>query len=482
MRLAASLSSGIPVLCLALIAQSGCARNPVTGQLQLALISEAQEIQMGQQAAQEVASTIGLVDDPELQQYVSTIGQRLAATSERPELPWSFAVVDDPTPNAFALPGGPIFLTRGLMNLMGSEAQLATVLGHEIGHVTARHHVTRLSRTQLAQIGLGVGGVLFPDLQQLGGLASAGLQLVFLSHGREAERQADDLGFGYALEQNFDVREMGLVFESLQRYGDRQGETGVPSWLLTHPLPQERIESVQERLDQLVIAGGQLRGGIQPYLQQLDGLTYGQNPRHGFFRDGLFLHPDLRFQVGFPAQWPSQNLTQAVMAVSPQQNAAIQLTLADDASPEAAAQRFLSQQGIQVGQTSRQPINGMPAVLARFRGQTQQGVLEGLIGFLAHDGRVYQIMGYAPATDFPSHDRIIQEVIGSFRELTDPAALAVQPNRVTIVRTTETMSLADFSRRFPSVIPIEELVVLNQLPSAETLVPAGSFLKRVVES
>lgn len=470
----------LPLIGIPLLLEGGCARNPVTGQLQLALISEAQEIQMGQQAAQEVATTIGLVDDPALQQYVSDLGTRLAAASERPQLPWSFAVVDDPTPNAFALPGGPIFVTRGLLSLMGSEAQLATVLGHEIGHVTARHHVTRLSRAQLAQLGLGVGGVLFPDLQQLGNLASAGLQLVFLSHGRDAERQADDLGFAYALQGGFDVREMGLVFESLQRFGDRAEQSPVPSWLLTHPAPAERIEAVEARLQALPPAEQQLRIGRQPYLERIDGLTYGIDPRKGFFRDGLFLHPELRFQLAFPAQWQAQNLAQAVTALSPQQDAAIQLTLSSDNSPQAAAQRFFSQQGVQAGQTVQQQVNGLPAVLATFRAQTQQGILEGMIAFISHDGRIYQIMGYGPAQRFPANQRAIQDAILSFRNLTDPQALAVQPNRVTIVRTTETLTLTEFNRRFPSVIPLEELTVLNQLPTADTPLPAGSLVKRVV--
>src|SRR5690606_14611073 len=131
-------------------------------------------------------------------------------------------VVDDPTPNAFALPGGFIYVTRGLMALMSTEAQLATVLGHEVAHVTARHHVTTMSRAQLAQIGLGVGGILFPDLQGVGALAGAGLQLVFLSYSRDAERQSDELGFRYALENGYDVREMSQVFASLQRLGDDQ--------------------------------------------------------------------------------------------------------------------------------------------------------------------------------------------------------------------------------------------------------------------
>ena len=193
-------------LAAALVAS--CATNPVTGQRQLALISEGQEIEMGRAAAQEVEQTLGLVDDAELQAYVRRVGMTMAQASERPSLPWSFAVVDDPTPNAFALPGGPIYLTRGMTTLMSSEAEMASVLGHEIGHVTARHSVSAISRQQLAQLGLGVGGLFSTRVQQLGGLLSTGMALLFLQNSRDAERQADDLGFRYALGRGYAMSEM----------------------------------------------------------------------------------------------------------------------------------------------------------------------------------------------------------------------------------------------------------------------------------
>jgi predicted Zn-dependent protease len=470
----------LPLTLLLLSATSGCARNPVTGALQLALIGEGQEIQIGQQHAREVERSIGLVVDPALQQYVSALGLQMAARSERPGIPWSFAVVDDPTPNAFALPGGPIFLTRGMMNLMSSEAQLATVLGHEIGHVTARHHVVAMSRAQLAQIGLGVGGLVFPDLQQLGGLAGMGLELVFLRHGRDAERQADDLGFRYALELGYDVREMAEVFAALQRMGEAQQQSAIPSWLLTHPAPAERIQAVEQRLAALQPAAAALRIGRQPYLDRLDGQVYGVNPRNGFFREALFLHPDLRFQLTFPATWQHQNLAQAVMAVSPQQNAAMQLTLSGDASPEAAAQRFLAQAGVQPGQSRRETVNGLPAVVAAFRAQTQQQTLQGLAAFIAHEGRIYQIVAYSALAAYANYERTFQQSIRSFAPLTDPAVLNVQPNRISIVRAPATMSIAEFNQRFPSVIPIAELAIINQVDSPQSIVPGGTLLKRVV--
>jgi predicted Zn-dependent protease len=470
----------LPVVLLLAAGQTACARNPVTGQLQLALISEAQEVEMGRQGSQEVVRSIGLVNDPQLQAYMQDLGQRLARNSERPDLPWTFGVVDDPTPNAFALPGGFIYFTRGIMNLMNSEAQLASVLGHEIGHVTARHHVTQMSRAQLAQLGLGVGGILFPQLQQFGGLAGAGVGILFLRHGRDAERQADDLGFRYALNENYDVREMASVFAALQRLGETQQRSPIPSWLQTHPAPGERIQAVEQRVAELEPAATPRRVGRDEYLARLNGLVYGVNPRNGIFREGLFLHPDLRFQLRFPTGWQTQNLSQMVMGVSPQQNAAIQLTLSGDASPEAAAQRFLQQQGIQAGQSSRQTINGLPAVVSSFRAQSQQEILQGLAVFISYENRVYQILGYSPAAAFAQYQATFQQSIGSFAPLRDPAVLGLQPNRVSIVQVPQRMTLAEFNTRFPSVVPVAELAIINQVAGPDAVLPAGTPVKRVV--
>jgi predicted Zn-dependent protease len=457
---------------------AGCAVNPVTGRRQLALISEAQEIQIGQQASQEVAQQLGLVDNQPLQQYVQQIGERLARESERPNLPWSFRVVDDPTPNAFALPGGFIFLTRGMMDLMDSEAELAAVLGHEIGHVTARHSVTQMSRAQLAQIGLGVGSIFFPEAAQtFGGLAQTGMQLLFLSHGRDAERQSDELGFRYALREGYDVREMDDIFATLMRIGETSGRSSVPAWLSTHPAEPERIAAAQARAD--TVPAAQLALRREEYLARINGLMYGDNPRQGFFRGGVFLHPDLRFRIDFPQGWRTQNLPQAVNAMAPQQDAVLQLTQAQGANADDAARRFLSQQGIRPGQGGRQNLNGNPAVVAYFQAQTQQGIVSGMAAFIEHGGNTYQVLAFTPAQLFSRYEQSFRQVIGSFENVTDPAVLNVRPNRVDIVRTTRQMTLAEFNRRHPSVIPLPELAILNQVENENSLLPAGSW-KRVI--
>lgn len=469
-------------LLLALATATACARNPVTGQRELALISEEQEIQMGRRSAQEVAASLGLVEDEALQQYVQRIGADLAADSERPELPWTFRVVDDPTPNAFALPGGFIFVTRGMMNLMNSEAELASVLGHEIGHVTARHSVQQLSQAQLAQLGLGLGAIFAPEVVgQYGELASAGLQLLFLKYGRDDERQADELGFRYALSDGYDVREFADVFAALQRLGEAEGGSPVPGFLATHPDPGERVETARRRVAELTRPLEGLVSDRDEYLGQIDDLAYGENPRNGFFRDGQFIHPELRFRLAFPPEWRTQNLPQAVVAVSPQQDASIQLTLSQAADPTTAARGFLSQQGIQAGRTFQEQINGVPAAGSYFQAQTQQGTVEGLVAYFTHAGRTYELLSYAPAGRFASYDAAVRAMIGSFRPLTDPALLNVRPPRVDVVRLDRAQSLAAFNARSPSTIPISELALINGVVDPNATLAAGTYVKRVVQ-
>jgi len=468
-----------PVAALALCA--ACATNPVTGDTQLSLISESQEIEMGRQAAEEAAASIGLVEDQALQDYVQRIGESLARDSERPNLPWTCRVVADPTPNAFALPGGYIFVTRGLLGLMRSESELASVLGHEIGHVTAKHSVTMLSRAQITQLGLGIGAILSPTIARLSDVAGAGMQLLFLKYGRDAERQADDLGYKYALADNYDVRRMPNVFASLARVGEASGESPLPAWLATHPYPEERIQRIQQKLAELPATQG-TNVGVDPYLARIDNLVYGENPRAGFFQDGLFLHPDLRFRLQFPQGWQTQNLTQSVTGMSGQQDAIVQLTIAEGSESQAASQ-FFQAQGIASQNVGRTTIHGNSAVTGYFQAQLQDGsAVGGLAAFISYGGNTYQILAYTPAQNLQRYDATFRSVVGSFQQLTDPQALNVRPNRIDVVRVPSAMTLAEFNRRYPSTIPIEELALINQVEGADSRIGANQQVKRVVAS
>jgi predicted Zn-dependent protease len=459
-------------------ALASCMINPVSGERELALISESQEIQIGRTAATAAETQLGLVDDSELQAYVQRLGVRLAQASERPDLPWTFRVVDDATPNAFAAPGGFIFVTRGLLALMRNEAEFVSVLGHEIGHVTARHSVSMMSRAQLAQIGLGVGSIISPAIAQWSELASGGLQVLFLKYSRDAERQADDLGYGYALAQGYDVRHMVSVFAALQQSADLAGHSPVPTWLASHPYPAERIALIRKRIATLP-ESPPLRVGEDDYLARIDGLTYGVNPRHGYFENTRFFHPELEFRIDLPDGWNTQNLPQAVVAGSPAKDALIQLTLARGKGQE-AADAFFGQEGVTPGRVVRESVNGLAAIIGQFEAQTEQGSIGGIAAFITLADRTYQILAYTPADKLRGYEQVFRGSITSFRRLTDRAALARQPNQLAIVRIPRSMTLTEFNRAYPSAISLEELALINQLTGADAVMVANFRAKQVV--
>jgi predicted Zn-dependent protease len=472
------ICSYLMVMALAMV-PGGCARNPVTGKNELSLVSESQEIEMGRQSAQEVAQTIGIYDDAAAQAYVSSIGMKMAKASERPNLPWEFHVVNDASVNAFALPGGFIYVTRGLMTSINDEAELATVVGHEIGHVTNRHSVQQISKAQLAQVGLGVGSLLSSDVAKLAGLASQGLSLLFLKYSRDAENQADLAGFRYAANQNYDVREMVKVFQTLDRVSQASGGGKLPEWLETHPDPGTRIENTQARLDTLHKDLSRAVVNRDSYLQHVQNMTYGEDPRQGFFEGSNFYHPDLRFQLTFPEGWKTQNGADAVVAMSPQQDAIIQLGLAGKTAPQQAVQQFLSQQGVQAGNTSTTSINGLPAASGYFQAQSEQGAVQGLVTFVSYNGNTYGLLGYTPSGKLSQYDGVFRQTMSSFGQLQNQAALSVKPARVELVKLPREMTLEQFNAQYPSSIPITELAIINEIASPTTAIPAGQTMKRV---
>jgi len=470
---------GSPVLkrsfALVILLLAGCATNPVTGKSELALVSESQEIQMGQQAAEEAKATYGLVDNPALQQYVSSIGLKIAKGTERPDLPWAFYVIDDASVNAFALPGGPVFITRGILGAMSNEAELASVLGHEIGHITARHSVQQMSQQQLASLGLGLGSVLSSKVAQFSGALGQGLQLLFLKYSRDDESQADALGFRYMVQDNYDPRQMAAMFKILDRETPASGR--LPAWLSSHPDPGNRYQTAIQRVDSLNRDLSRMVVNQAVFLSHINWLVYGENPREGYVKDGRFYHPDLKFQFQVPSGWRVQNSKQSVVAVSAQQDAMIQLSLGQGA-PSAALQQFLGQQGIQAGQVSSAAINGLPAASGYFQAQTQDGTLAGLVTYISYGGNTYQLLAYTPAAQLNAYNTTFRQVSGSFSPLTDAAALSVQPRKIEVVKLPSRMTLAQFYARYPSSIPMEEVAIINGVETGTTLA-AGTEVKRV---
>ncbi len=471
------------VFVLLLAQLAGCARNPVTGKQQLALISEEQEIQYGRESHPQVLQQYGQVEDPRLQAYVNDIGQRLARVSHRPQLHWHFTVVDVPVVNAFALPGGYLYLTREIVAYMNNEAELAGVLGHEIGHVTARHSVSQISKAQLFSLGLGVGSIVSPTFQQLSGLAETGLGLLFLKHGRDDERQSDELGVQYMTQIGYDPRAFADFFKVFQALQEDSGEV-LPSWLSTHPAPPDRIERTLKNAQAAIAQKGSdnLSVGRPSFMKQVEGIVFGDNPREGYMQDGWFLHPELRFRIRFPHEWRVQNTRNVVAAVDPGGAAAIQLMLArENASPEEYAGMLSRQQGIRMLDGQRTSINGHPAFLGAWEVQDpNSGRSMGVLAaFISYRSNLYQIAGLTAVENLRAASRTFETSLTSFDELDDPRALNAQPDRVRIHTTRAGDTLRSLAERTGNRrVTIDQLALLNRLEPNEPL-KAGLQVKLI---
>jgi predicted Zn-dependent protease len=457
---------------------AACAVNPATGERELMLVSESQEIAMGREADPQITASIGVVDDADLQQYVSDLGQRLAAVSERPGLPWSFKVVDDPVVNAFAVPGGFIYVTRGILAQFDSEAELAGVLGHEVGHVTARHSASQMSRQQLQQIGLGVGMIFSETVREYGGLAAAGLQVLNLSYSRGDESESDVLGLRYISRLGYDPDAMIGVFQMLAAVsGGAEGR--VPEWQATHPYPENREADIRRRIaeDGLPTSGTVARNA---YLDQIDGLVFGPDPRQGFFQGARFVHPELEFALTFPDGWNTVNQRTVVGGIAPDERALVVLEIAQDAQdPASALQEFLRQEGIRGGPVRQDGFGPVERARATFTLTTQEGTLAGEVAFIRYGGEVYRVLGYAAQADWSRYSAVVATSISSFSAVTSPAILNVQPWQIDIVTLPSAMSLSSYLSQNPGPVDAEVLGRLNRQDPGAVL-STGTRIKVVV--
>jgi predicted Zn-dependent protease len=457
-------AAALAALWSCVLLSAACAINPATGKRQFVLMSEAQEIQLGRESDPAIVAQYGLYPDDELAAYVDGIGQELAAISERPDLQWTFRVLDDPLVNAFALPGGYVYVTRGILAHMNSEAELASVLGHEIGHVTARHSVSQLSKAQLAQLGLGIGAAVTPEsLQDVVGLAGTGVGLLFLKYSRDDERQADDLGLRYLALGGYDPRPMGDMFRTLDRVGEAAGGEGPPTWLLTHPDPERREERIAEAVAAMDADFGEAIVGRDGFLRRTDGMVYGNDPRQGFFRDAVFYHPEMRFRVEFPEGWKTQNTRQAVVGASAAEDAVLRLTLASEATADEATQAFMSHDGVVQTYSRRARFHGLEARVSGFTVRLAESLAEGQLAHVEHDDRVFELLGLSLQDDWPGHEPTVTSALASFGPLTDRRILDLQPARLHNVRADGGMNIEQLARRHGSTEPSTTLALINGL-------------------
>ena len=442
---------------------------------------------MGREADGEVRSQMGLYEDDALQRYVEEIGLALASRSHRPALPWSFAIVDSPAINAFAIPGGFIFLTRGIMPYLSDEADLAGVLGHEIGHVTARHTVRAYTRASGAQLGLLVGSIFSPAARAVGGLAETGLGVLFLRYGRDAELQADQLGAEYVANSGWDPAGVRDMLSTLSRISEGTESGGVPNWLSTHPAASDRVVRVGSTLSELAartdISG--LRVNRQGYLDRLDGLVYGDNPDQGVVRGRDFLHASLRFSLRFPDGWDVVNTETQVGATQPGTEAYMVLQPVTDPETrdaEALAIDTMRRAGYRLDAGGQTSINGLEAFVGTFTGtQNDDRQPRARIASIEHGRSLYVLGGMADAEAYERVEAEFDEAIRSFRPLSAAEAEEIRPNRIRFytVRAGDTwQSIAQDAGH--GIVLSNTLAIMNGFPVNEQP-RVGDRIKIVVE-
>lgn len=495
-RLAAGL-----MLTSSLALTNACSQvvNPATGKSEFTAMSPEKERAVGKEQHPRILQQFGgTYSDVELQAYITQIGNKLQAVSELPDEKFTFTLLNSDVVNAFALPGGYVYISRGLMALAENEAEVAGVLAHEIGHVTARHSAQRYSRGVLAQGGVALGtvlagvfggGNLAKAVQQAGG---TGAQAYLAGYSRENEFQSDELGVRYLTRAGYDPRAMATFLEKLGRHSElsqklagKEGQQDPStSWFATHPRTPDRVKRAAE---EAAASANDGLVGRNEYLRKIDGMIYGDDPDQGFVRGRQFIHPKLRISFTAPEGYRLQNTPSAVLGGNKSGDGmkfdSGKMTSTDDVRDYLAREWAKELKVQNLSGINSFDLDGFPAVSAGTTGKTKDGkqVDVGLAAIQVGADTVYRFMFLSPGGASTAQARAAKDTVESFRQLSPSEAAGYTPKRIEVVevrsgddktRLAREMDVDDFRE--------EQFSVLNGLDSNERL-QAGELVKLVSE-
>ena len=398
-------------LAISLVLLCACATNPVTHKRQLNLVSESQEIAIGEQSHPEIVRQFGIYNEkPELNRLVDTIGHRLAAVSDRPNLPWHFTIIDTPMVNAMALPGGYIYVTRGMLERINSEDELAGVLGHEITHVTARHAAQAITRSEVAQFGMILGSVVAGPqaTQTFGQLAQIGLNLLFQRYSRGQESQADRVGTEYATRANFNPIGMERMLNTLQRL-DKHPASGIEAYFQSHPDPAKRVRDVQGEIQKITAtnpSATSIEPKRDPYVRLTDNMMTGNSTERAVIRGNTIYDREHGLILQAPGGWKPTLSEGAMFAMVPRgrnQNTAfvaqeIENRELQGYNAQSAVRNQFQQMGLRfAGSRQTTTQSGQQFVIDVWTGQTDSGPVEVETTQFPHGDHVAVLMFLAPS-------------------------------------------------------------------------------------
>lgn len=476
---------------------SSCTVNPVSGKKQLSFMSEQQEIAMGKESDPEVIAQFGLYPNDTLQKFIKEKGLLMVSKSHRPDLAFSFRVLDSPVVNAFAVPGGYVYFTRGIMAYFNDEAQFAGVLGHEIGHVTARHAAQQYTKQMLTQLAF-MGGMIFSDkFRNISEQAMQGMQLLFLKFSRDDETQADVLGVKYSSAVGYDANEMADFFKTLQRVTEKEGGR-VPEFYSTHPDPGNRYVDVKKLASEYQAANNltNLKINRDAYLRMIDGMVFGEDPRQGYLdkNNYVFYQPEMKFEYPIPRDWQFQNSPQAVQAAPKDGNAALILMLSSQKTFQDAMSEILEAYNLKLtANPTQNKVNGLdsyafmaeeqPETNQQFYGQQTQPTQKTDENLFVHttlyryDGNIYVLHGMSSKKDYNTYKNYFTYSMNGFKALTDPKRINVIPERIKVVMVNSDATLRDIMMNNKVASDrYEEVAILNGMEQT-TIVKKGMLVK-----
>lgn len=475
-------------LVFAVVFLTACSTNPATGKRTFNIVPESQEISIGQQSHPEILKQYGVYDEkPELNLLVERVGRRLSATSERPNLPWTFTILDSPIVNAMALPGGYIYITRGMLERINSEDELAGVIGHEIAHVTARHSAQAISRQQLAQIGMVIGAVVAgPEAaQQYGQLANLGVGLLFQRYSRQHETEADLLGTGYLAEARYNPIGAERMLMALQRL-DKNPSGGIDRYFMSHPDPAKRVKDVRNKITEL---SGMTSGGAyappdrNEFVRLLDGIVTANSTQHTVIRDNVIYDRDHGLVVRAPNGWIPATSPGVMFVMTPQRNDGSSYFVAQEVEARQLqgrnAQDAIRGRLQQMGLTYLGSREGSMGTGERFpidvwEGQTQGGRVGVETTQFPHGDHVAVMMFVSPNAGGRSSAlaAVLQQM-----ELRPSEARAIAPPRMRLGTVRNGESWSDIARRATGNARDAETVANINGFDVSTPIPSGLLVK-----
>lgn len=476
-------------LVLILALSISCSVSHVTGKKQFLLISEEQEIQMGREYDPQVLATFGEYKNDKVLAFLVQKERELAAVSDWPELTYHIRILDSPVVNAFAVPGGYIYLTRGILAQINNEAELAGIIGHEMGHITARHMASMMTKQQVGQLLLVAGMIASEDFRKYANYAMAGMELLFLKFSRDDEREADALGVKYSSKIGYDAHRMADFFMVLKKMDQTGSQGGVPEFLSTHPDPGDRYSTVNQMASRWQDSLGLTTWKVNQdsYLQLIDGIVYGEDPRQGYVEGNAFYHPQMKFRFAVPAGWKVEN-TPAQVNIAPADGKALMVFAhAPSGSLQDAATKNLYDLGLTVQSSRNLTVNGLPALAVVSTQVTQDPTtfqpltIRALSYYITYNKQNFVFHGVSEEASHNTYLRLFESSMSSFSQLTDPAKLNVMPKKILVKSVPKAGTVSEaFKALGVSSGKMNEVALLNNL-SLTDRVDAGRLVKVIGE-